>query len=171
MPTVAYDARDAFGPRLRGWGRYARELLRALQAVGGLDYAVLGGGGRGPELWWEQVALPRALRRRGADLVHVPNCFLPLRRPCPGVVSVLDLAFEAHPEDFAPRTRWKYRTITPRAVRSAERVIAISAFTRDDVVARYGIHEQKVRVIPLAPALPEGGKCFFWTTAGRVGQI
>ncbi|HEX4624552.1 MAG TPA: glycosyltransferase family 1 protein [Solirubrobacteraceae bacterium] len=156
MPTVAYDARDAMGPRLQGWGRYARELLRALQAAGGLDYAVLGERGRGPELWWEQVTLPRTLRRRGADLVHVPNCFLPLRRPCPGVVSVLDLAFEAHPEDFTPRTRWKYRTITPRAVRSAERVIAISAFTRDDVVARYGIHEQKVRVVPLAAALPEG---------------
>jgi len=154
VPTVAYDARDAFGPRLRGWGRYSRELLRALQAGDGLDYAVLRAGGRGPELWWEQVALPRALRRARADLVHVPNCFLPLRRPCPGVVSVLDLAFEAHPEDFAARTRWKYRTITPRAVRSAERVIAISEFTASDLVARYGVAPDKVRVIPLAPAVP-----------------
>jgi len=67
---VAYDARDAFGPRLRGWGRYARELLRALQAAGGLDYAVLGEGGRGPELWWEQVTLPRVLRRHGAAELH-----------------------------------------------------------------------------------------------------
>ena len=154
MPTVAFDARDAFAPQLRGWGRYARELLGALQAGGGLDLEVLRDGGRGPELLWEQVTLPRALRRGGADLVHAPNCFLPLRRPCPGVVSVLDLAFEAHPEDFAPRTRWKYRTITPRAARSAERVIAISAFTRDDLVARYGVDRGKVRVVPLAPALP-----------------
>jgi glycosyltransferase involved in cell wall biosynthesis len=154
VPTVAYDARDAFAPRLRGWGRYARSLLEALQAEGGLAYEVLSAGGRGPELWWEQVSLPRALRRSGADLVHVPNCFLPLRRPCPGVVSVLDLAFEAHPEDFAPRTRWKYRAITPRAVRSAERVIAISSFTAGDVVARYGVASSKVRVVPLAPALP-----------------
>jgi len=154
VATVALDARDAFAPRLRGWGRYAHELVRALEALGGLDYLVLREGGSGPELWWEQVTLPRALRRDGADLVHVPNCFLPLRRPCPGVVSVLDLAFEDHPEDFASRTRWKYRTITPRAVRSAERVIAISEFTAEDVVERYGVHEQRVRVIPLAPALP-----------------
>ena len=155
MPTVAFDARDAFAPQLRGWGRYARELLGALQAGGGVDLEVLRAGGRGPELWWEQVTLPRTLRRGGADLVHAPNCFLPLRRPCPGVVSVLDLAFEAYPDDFAPRTRWKYRTITPRAVRSAERVIAISSFTRDDLVARYGVDAAKVRVVPLAPALPE----------------
>jgi glycosyltransferase involved in cell wall biosynthesis len=156
VPTVAFDARDAFAPRLRGWGRYARELLGALEAAGGLEYDVLRDGGGGPELWWEQVELPLLLRRRGADLVHVPNCFLPLRRPCPGVVSVLDLAFEAYPGDFAPATRWKYRTFTPRAVRSAERVIAISAFTRDDLVARYGIDPGKVRVVPLAPALPLG---------------
>jgi glycosyltransferase involved in cell wall biosynthesis len=163
VPTVAYDARDAFAPRLRGWGRYARELLEALQAEdGGFTYDVLREGGRAPELWWEQVTLPRVLRRERPDLVHVPNCFLPLRRPCPGVVSVLDLAFEDHPEDFAPRTRWKYRTITPRAVRSAERVIAISSFTAADVIERYGVHEQNVRVVPLAPALT-GVKSFLAT--------
>jgi glycosyltransferase involved in cell wall biosynthesis len=156
VPTVAFDARDAFAPQPRGWGRYARELLRALEGVGEVELDVLRDGGRGPELWWEQVTLPRALRRSGADLVHTPNVFLPLRRPCPGVVSVLDLAFEAFPDDFAPRTRWKYRALTPRAVRSAERVIAISGFTRDDVVARYGVDERKVRVVPLAPALPLG---------------
>jgi glycosyltransferase involved in cell wall biosynthesis len=72
------------------------------------------------------------------------------------VVSVLDLAFEAHPEDFAPRTRWKYRAIAPRAVRSAERVIAISRFTANDVVERYGADPDKMRVIPLAPALQLG---------------
>jgi glycosyltransferase involved in cell wall biosynthesis len=154
VPTVAFDARDAFAPQPRGWGRYARELLRALEAAGEVELDVLRDGGRGPELWWEQVTLPRVLRRSGADLVHVPNIFLPLRRPCPGVVSVLDLAFEVFPDDFAPRTRWKYRTLTPRAVRSAERVIAISQFTRDDVVERYGVDEGKVRAVPLAPALP-----------------
>jgi glycosyltransferase involved in cell wall biosynthesis len=153
VPTVAFDARDAFAPQPRGWGRYARELLSALEGAGGVEVEALRDGGRGPEVWWEQVTLPRALRRNGADLVHVPNCFLPLRRPCPGVVSVLDLAFEAFPDDFAARTRWKYRTLTPRAVRSAERVIAISAFTRDDLVARYGVDEAKVRVVPLAPAI------------------
>jgi glycosyltransferase involved in cell wall biosynthesis len=90
--------------------------------------------------------------------MHAPNCFLPLRRPCPGVVTVHDLAFEDHPEDFAPRTRWKYRTFTPRAARSAERVICPSAFTRDDVMRRYGVDGDRVRVVPEAPALPVGGE-------------
>jgi glycosyltransferase involved in cell wall biosynthesis len=91
-----------------------------------------------------------------ADLVHAPNCFLPLRRPCPGVVTVHDLAFEQHPEDFGRRTGAKYRWFTPRAVRSAERVICVSRFTADDVVARYGVEPAKLRVVPNAPSLPIG---------------
>lgn len=160
MPTVVIDARDAFGPRLRGWGRYARELVQAMRAAprSGLDLHVVETGGRGPELLFEQVALPRLARREGAGALHAPNCFLPLRRPCPGVVSILDLAFEAYPSDFAPRTRWKYRTITPRAARSAERVICISEATRDDVCRRYGVDAARTRVIGLAPALPAGSE-------------
>jgi glycosyltransferase involved in cell wall biosynthesis len=105
---------------------------------------------------FELVVRPGARRRRGSALVHAPNCFLPLVRPCPGVVTVHDLAFEAHPGDFSARTGAKYRWFTPRAVRSAERVICVSEFTRDDVVARYGVDEAKVRVVQSAPALPIG---------------
>jgi glycosyltransferase involved in cell wall biosynthesis len=152
MPTVVFDATDAAGPQPRGWGRYVGLLAGAL----GDDVVAVRGrlAGGVPEVLWEQGGLPRALRRRGADLVHAPNCFLPLRRPCPGVVTIHDLAFEVFGEDFAPRTRWKYRTFARRAARSAERVIVPSDFTRDDVVARYGVAQERVRVIPEAPALP-----------------
>lgn len=152
MATVVLDISDARGPHRRGWSRYVDRLARAL----GDAVVPIAGRSPGPEILWEQVGLPRALARRGADLVHAPNCFLPLRRPCRGVVTVHDLAFEAFGADFAPRTRWKYRTFTPRAVRSAQRVIVPSTFTRDDVVARYGIAPEQVRVIPEAPALPIG---------------
>ena len=161
MPTVAIDASDAAGSSLTGWGRYARELVRALPAAAGRDglrFRTLQRDGHGPELVWEQVRLPRILRREGAAAVHSPNCFLPLRRPCPGVVTIHDLAFEAHPEDFSRRTGVKYRAIAPRAARSAERVICVSDFTRDDVCRRYGVDPAKVRVIREAPALGNGGE-------------
>jgi glycosyltransferase involved in cell wall biosynthesis len=159
MATVAIDARDASGVRLRGWGRYARELIAALHRLqpDGIEVQALDGGGRAPELVWEQLTLPRLLNRAHASAVHVPNCFLPLRRPCPGVVTVHDLAFEEHRDDFTRRTGWKYRTFAPRALRSAERVICASEFTRDDVHARYGVDPGKLRVIPLAPAIAAGG--------------
>ena len=156
MLRIATDFRDARAPRPGGWGRYARELVGALRAEPGLEVAALTGGWPGPEAAWEQVGLPLAAAARGADVVHAPNCFLPLVRGCAGVVTVHDLAFEAFPEDFSARTGAKYRWLTPRAVRSAERVIVDSAFTRDDLCARYGVDAAKVRVVPLAPALPAG---------------
>src|SRR5437763_10119274 len=155
MPTVALDARDALVPPLRGWGRYVQELARALQAIGA-PVEPLAAGWPGPEVVWEQLGLPlRALARR-ARVLHAPNCFLPLVRPCAGVVTVHDLAFEAHPEDFAPRTRWKYRVLARAAARSAERVICVSRSTADDVVARWGVAAERIRVVPNAPALATG---------------
>jgi glycosyltransferase involved in cell wall biosynthesis len=150
---VHLDARDAFIAPLRGWGRYALELTRHLPAD---LVTVHRGGGAGPEVVWEQLSFPRSLRREGARAVHSPNCFLPLRRPCPGVVTIHDLAFEAYPNDFSRQTGAKYRFITPRAARSAERVICVSQATADDVVSRYGVDSSKLRVIPNAASLPIG---------------
>jgi glycosyltransferase involved in cell wall biosynthesis len=151
---IAIDYRDAAAARPGGWGRYTRELVAALRAGGEVEVIALTGGRGGPEVAWEQAGLPLAAARRGADVLHAPNCFLPLRRGGrPGVVTVHDLAFEVFPEDFAARTRAKYRWITPRAARSAERVIAVSAFTRDDLCDRYGVDPARVRVVPNAPAL------------------
>ncbi len=156
MLRIAIDYRDAAAARPGGWGRYARELVRALRAAGEVRPVALAGGWPGPEAAWEQAGLPLAAAARRAALIHAPNCFLPLVRPCPGVVTIHDLAFEAHPGDFTARTRAKYRWLTPRAARSAQRVIVDSAFTRADVCERYGVDPDRVRVIALAPALAAG---------------
>jgi glycosyltransferase involved in cell wall biosynthesis len=156
VPLVVFDARDAHVRMPHGSGIYARRLSQALRARGATEYWLVEDGGPGPELLFEQVRLPRALRRRGAALVHSPNCFLPLRRPCPGVVTVHDLAFHEFPHDFSRRTGWKYRTFTPRAARSAERVICVSEFTRRDLCERYGVDPGRTRVIGEAPALAAG---------------
>lgn len=150
------DGTDATGARLRGWGRYARHLLEALRGLTGVEAVALANRWPGPEAVWEQTGLPLAARRAGAHVLHAPNCFLPLVRPCAGVVTVHDLAFEALPDDFSRRTGAKFRWLTPRAARSAQRVICDSGFTRDDLCARYGVDPAKVRVIPLAPSLPLG---------------
>lgn len=158
MRPILIDARDATAPQIRGWGRYTRELVQSLLAggAGELEIIALTGGGRAPEICFEQLRLPAVARRRGAGIVHAPNCFLPLVRPCPGVVTINDLAFEVWPGDFGTVTGAKFRGLTRLAARSAQRIICPSQFTADDVCARYRVDPGKVRVIPDAPALAMG---------------
>ena len=152
---MAMDTRDAAAAEIRGWGRFTRDLAAAVRALPGVELRELAGTGwGGPEALWEQIGFPAAAR--GADVLHAPNVFLPLRRPCPGVVTIHDLAFEEYPEDFVPRTRAKFRWVAPRAARSAERVMCGSAFTRDDVCTRYGLDPTKVDVVGYAPSLAIG---------------
>src|SRR3954469_8076387 len=68
MGRVIYDISEGRGPELRGWGRYVRCLADALGDAVVPVHARLAPGL--PEIAWEQIALPRALRRRGAALVH-----------------------------------------------------------------------------------------------------
>src|SRR5205085_4421455 len=49
-----------------------------------------------------------------------------------------------------------YRVLARAAARSAERVICVSRSTADDVVARWGVAAERIRVVPNAPALATG---------------
>jgi glycosyltransferase involved in cell wall biosynthesis len=72
------------------------------------------------------------------------------------VVSVHDLAFEAHPDDLGRQAAWRRRAATRRSVRSAQLTLCGSAFTAADVVERYGVDPDRLRVVPYAPALAVG---------------
>jgi glycosyltransferase involved in cell wall biosynthesis len=145
MPIVAIDARGARAARPRGPGRYARELIAALRRLGAYEIREDAAGG------WSV-----GLARRRPDLVHAPDGVLPLRRPCPAVLSVHDVAFEAVPHDLAAHARWRRRAFTARSVRSAELTLCGSAFTAADVAARYRVDPGTLRVVPYAPALALG---------------
>lgn len=91
------------------------------------------------------VAMPLILKRQRSSLVHV-NYIAPLFAPCPSVVTVHDLSFEFYPEFFSPRDRLVLSTFVPRSVRSAAKVIAVSQWTKKDLLRRYQLPEEKVVV-------------------------
>ena len=82
MALIAFDARDAFVSMPHGSGIYVRSLLEALQRfpLAGHKLWALTRGGRAPEAWWEQVALPATAageRRRARALPR----FVPAAAP------------------------------------------------------------------------------------------
>jgi glycosyltransferase involved in cell wall biosynthesis len=152
-----------------GPATYAAELARALAGLGGHEYVVFTDR---PEAFagaaietvhvplpstyhqvvWDHARLPRLLRRHGVALYHGTKGIRPIGCPVPAVVTVHDLAVYARPETFAWPQRWHFRLCVPPSVARAARVVADSAHARDDLVARFRLPAERVRVVPLGVA-------------------
>jgi glycosyltransferase involved in cell wall biosynthesis len=107
-----------------------------------------GGAGRytavARDVGWYPVALP--LQARGVDVLHCTTFRAPLRARVPVVVTVHDLAAIRFPELFTAWTRLYARTLLRSVLRAATRVLAVSEFTKHDVVALTGVPEDRIDV-------------------------
>lgn len=144
-----------------GTARYLRSLLESLGSLTNYPEMVrlaFGGAGRAATLardaLWYPVGLPRAAR--DLDVLHCPTFRGPFRSTTPLVVTVHDLAVLRHPEAFNRWTRTYSRVAVPRVVRAARRVIAVSEFTKREVVEVLGVPEQRIRVVPNGVSAPFG---------------
>src|SRR5579871_5603061 len=165
---VAVDGRALTG-RYTGDRTYWRNLLRALPALDpSVEYLVYSRAAIAPgelpeapnmscrvvpavnDRLWTLTALPGALRRDRADLVHVQYTAPPPGLcPCPVVTTVHDISFRLYPQWFPARHRALLNLTVPPSMRRAARVITDSASSRRDILRCYGLPEQKVAAIPL----------------------
>lgn len=95
---------------------------------------------------WFEWAVPRALRRWGADVFLSPDNFCSLRTPIPTVLVIHDLAYRHFPKQVPWAHRQYYRHFMPRFARRADRIVTVSAYTRQDVLQAYGIAPERVAV-------------------------
>lgn len=109
------------------------------------------------------IDLPRALRRQGSTAVLVQYT-VPASRT-PAVVAVHDLSFEdaRASEWLGPARRLRYRTTIRTSVRRAAHVLALSGFTKRDLIHHYGVDPARITVAPAAvdpafAALLEGSR-------------
>ncbi len=94
------------------------------------------------------MTLPRALRGVGPiDLVKTIT-HAPLGSSTPYVLTVGDLSFLHHPDQYPRGARLRLNTLVPRQARRARLVVTPSEFSRRDVVDSYGIDPERVMVVP-----------------------
>ena len=84
------------------------------------------------------------------DVLHCPSFRGPFAPETPVVVTVHDLAVLREPGWFNRWTRTYSRFAVPRVVRAASRLIAVSEFTKRELVDLLGVEEAKIRVVPNA---------------------
>ena len=171
-PSLAIDARALWGS---GIGRYMREITRGLVSLGKFDLIRLVGDPKELEPFVEIlesgataskvdiVALkggrysPRAqagwsaLLAHGdvADVTFFPHWDVPLLRfPTRSVVTIHDLIHLRVKGATSPARRVLARRMITRAVDEATRMIAVSAFSRDDLIAEFPAAAGRIEAVP-----------------------
>jgi glycosyltransferase involved in cell wall biosynthesis len=132
---VALDGQLAVGTAT-GIGVYQRDLAAALHDAG-TDVRVLRAPWLDPwrfdrRVFWDQVLLPLAASRTGADVLHASAGTMPLLRTLPTVVTVHDLAWhrvQAHTRAYA---RAYFGTLQARAYRNAAAIVCDSHFSASE---------------------------------------
>jgi glycosyltransferase involved in cell wall biosynthesis len=148
-----------------GTARYVNELTAALEGQPDVELRRYGFGGAGRaaaavrDAVWYPAVLPWRAQRDGVDVLHCPTFRAPLRSSAPLVVTFHDLAVLRHPEAFNRWTRGYSALTLPRIARAAAAIVAVSEFTKGELIELLGAPAEKVRVIPnavAAPFRPEG---------------
>lgn len=96
---------------------------------------------------WFGWMVPNVLRRHRADLFVSPDGFLSLRTDVPQLPVIHDLNFEHHPGDLPGAYGRYYRSFFPRFAKKAARIVTVSDFSKQDIMARYGIAPERIDVV------------------------
>ncbi|WP_344128101.1 glycosyltransferase family 1 protein [Saccharopolyspora halophila] len=151
-----------------GVGRYVDSLVAALDADGtrlsvvcqprdaALYARIAPGSGvipvpeavatRTARLSWEQITLPRLIKRLGIDVLHSPHYTTPLANPAASVVTLHDATFFTNPGVHNPVKARFFRAWTRAALRRAELCIAPSRATAGELTAAAGADPARIAV-------------------------
>lgn len=161
---IALDGSDLAADRVEGPSVYAGELLPRLTSLlrsrGHQVTTYLPSAPRGVTVagetrvipgkpFWTQRVFAAALWRDRPDVLFMPIQMLPLLRPrtLKTVAVVHDLEFLHYPETYTFSNRALLRFFTRHAVRNATQLVAVSQYTKDDVVRTYGRSPREITVV------------------------
>ncbi|MFH0969641.1 MAG: glycosyltransferase family 1 protein [Patescibacteria group bacterium] len=102
----------------------------------------------------EQVNMPKTLNKYNLDLVHFPHFNVPLFYEKPFIITIHDLILLHFPTIKAttinPIFYWikflAYKLVISFAIKRAKRIIAVSNFTKKDILKYYQVPSEKIAV-------------------------
>ena len=105
--------------------------------------------------WKEQVLLPLKLRKYKLNLVHFTHFNVPIFYRGRFIVTIHDLTLRYFPTSkknfknliFYPFKNLAYRVVFKHAIKNSEKIIAVSEYTKKDILRHYKINPEKINVI------------------------
>lgn len=98
--------------------------------------------------WWNLWALPNYLRQNPVDVFHtqyIAPFWLPKNVKL--VLTIHDISFNYFPEYIKKSDFFFLKTLIPRSLKMAAKIIAVSDFTKKEIEKYYHIPTQKVSAI------------------------
>lgn len=170
IKRIGIDARF-YGPLGKGLGRYTKEVTDGvINQDEENEYVVFlseenfdefeADGERVKKVlvkarWYtlaEQIVVPLKIWSAKVDLMHFPHFNVPLLCPAKFIVTIHDLILTKHPTQRASTLspflykikNYAYRIVINSAVKKAKKIIAISNFTRNDILEKFKVDPDKV---------------------------
>jgi len=102
----------------------------------------------------EQIIMPRLIKKENVDLMHFPHFNVPFFYRKKFIVTIHDLILTKFPSVRATTLnpiiyKFKnlaYKFIIKSALRRSEKIIAVSEFTKKDIIEQFGVKNEKIVV-------------------------
>lgn len=163
--NIGFDASRVFNKNKTGTENYSYQILRNLSKLDHTNnyYIYLRPGSTISEKWpgnfkfitipyprlWTQAGLALQTFKNPLDVLFIPAHTLPLaRKPrLKTIVTVHDLGAEYLPKTHQLKQRLYLNFMTHHQLKSATHLIAVSKSTKDDLIKKVGVAEDKISVI------------------------
>ena len=101
---------------------------------------------------WEQVLLPRAVKKVGADILHCTSNTAPLFPGAPLVLTLHDVIFlekksGSNSSTYQNLGRIYSRFVVPKVLKKCRKVVTVSNYEKKRIIAQTGLPEDKIKVI------------------------
>jgi len=169
--NIGFDAKRLFNNRT-GLGNYSRTLVSNLcsyfpdndyflyspsielteekSRLKLLDNISIRTAGSKNKTIWRSFEIKNDIKRDKLDIYHGLSHELPRNNenlPCKKIVTIHDLIFKTHPEYFPYIDRSFYHIKCKHSLHTADKIIAISENTKNDIIKYYDIDPERIEVI------------------------
>jgi glycosyltransferase involved in cell wall biosynthesis len=100
------------------------------------------------KLLWTMYSLPKQAKRDKLDILHVQYIApLFLSRKIKLVTTIHDISFARYPEFISRKDLLTLKLLIKPSLRKADKIIAVSQFTKNEIIDVYSINKDKIKVV------------------------
>ncbi len=116
----------------------------------------------GPYPTWEQLALPKAAKAEGCDILHCTSNTAPLNPQMPLIVTLHDIIYLESISIFKKGGTWYQklgnmyrRYVVPRVVKKSDKIITVSEFEKNRIREFFGFPSTDERLVAIYNGVSE----------------